>query len=95
MSEHTAQVSIRGGRWCLYVVLMGVPVSQWPEHYFGRAVQVPTVDERSRALTALGFVFMDGAEWEWTEYSETPDDDTSPVRLLASIKVRSPDGDAS
>ncbi|MFD6278758.1 DUF6303 family protein [Streptomyces sp. NPDC060209] len=94
MSEHTAQVSFRGGRRCLYVVLMGVPVSQWPEHYFDRPVLVPTVDERSRALTALGFVFMDGAEWEWTEYSETPDDDTSTVRLLASVQVRSLDGGA-
>ncbi|MFF3971965.1 DUF6303 family protein [Streptomyces rubiginosohelvolus] len=94
MSEHTAQISIRHGLWCLYVALMGVPVSQWPEHCFGRAVQVPTVDERSRALAELGFVFTDGAEWEWTEYSETPEDDTSPVRLLASIKVRSLDGGA-
>ncbi|MDQ0795133.1 DUF6303 family protein [Streptomyces sp. B1I3] len=94
MSEHTAQVSIRDGRWCLYVALMGVPVSQWPEHSFDRPVQVPTVDERSRALTALGFVFTDGAEWEWTEYSERQDDDTSPVRLLALIVVRSLDGGA-
>ncbi|MEU8856944.1 DUF6303 family protein [Streptomyces sp. NPDC048556] len=94
MREHTAQVSIRGGRWCLYVVLMSVPVSQWPEHSFGRTVQVPTMAERSQALAALGFVFTDGAEWEWTEYSETPDDDTSPVRLLASVQVRSLDGGA-
>lgn len=94
MSEHTAQVSIRDGGWCLYVALMGVPVSQWPEHSFYHPVQVPTLDERSRALTALGFVFTDGAEWEWTEYSETPGDDTSPVRLLASIVVRSLNGGA-
>ncbi|MFI6895250.1 DUF6303 family protein [Streptomyces sp. NPDC050256] len=90
MSEHTAQMSIRGGRWCLYVVLMGVPVSQWPEHNFGPA-NVPTPAERSRTLAALGFVFTDDAEWEWTEYSETPDDDTSPVRLLASAQVCSRD----
>ncbi|WP_328865786.1 DUF6303 family protein [Streptomyces sp. NBC_00304] len=93
--EHTAQMSIRGDRWCLYVALMGVATSQWPEHYFGRAVQVPTVAERSQALTALGFVFTDGAEWEWEEYSATTGDDTSPVRLLASIRVRSWDGGAS
>ncbi|MET8442525.1 DUF6303 family protein, partial [Streptomyces sp. NPDC004981] len=31
-----------------------------------------------------GRAFTDGAEWEWTEYSETPGDDASPVRLLAS-----------
>ncbi|MEU2095944.1 DUF6303 family protein [Streptomyces globisporus] len=94
MSEHTAQLSIRTGRWTLYVALMGVPVSQWPEHDFGTGV-VPTPAERSRALTGLGFVFMGGAEWEWTEYSEQPDDDTSPVRLLASVRVRSRDGGLS
>ncbi|WP_329306494.1 DUF6303 family protein [Streptomyces sp. NBC_01260] len=94
MKDHTAQMSIRGGRWRLYVVLMGVPVSQWPEHDFGPTPVVPPLTERSRALAALGFVFTDGAEWEWEEYSETPDDDTSPVRLLASVKVRSREGGA-
>ncbi|MEU1490350.1 DUF6303 family protein [Streptomyces sp. NPDC005775] len=94
MKEHTAQMSIRGGRWCLYVALMNAPGSQWPDHYFGRSAQVPTVAERSRALAALGFVFAGDAEWEWTEYSETPDDDTSQVRLLASVRVRSRDGGA-
>ncbi|MEU0128650.1 DUF6303 family protein [Streptomyces sp. NPDC006289] len=94
MSEHTAQLSVRTGSWCLYVALMGVPVSQWPEHDFGPGAVVPPPADRSRALTGLGFVFTDGAEWEWTEYSETPDDDTSPVRLLASIVVRSLDGGA-
>ncbi|WP_030635866.1 DUF6303 family protein [[Kitasatospora] papulosa] len=94
MSEHTAQLSVRTGSWCLYVALMGVPVSQWPEYDFGPGPVVPTPAERSRALTELGFAFTDGAEWEWTEYSETPDDDTSPVRLLASIGVCSRDGGA-
>ncbi|MYX01979.1 MULTISPECIES: DUF6303 family protein [unclassified Streptomyces] len=94
MSEHTAQLSSRDGRWLLYVVLMGVPVSQWPEHDFGPG-DVPTPAERSRALTGLGFVFTAGAEWAWEEYPEQPDDDTSPVRLLASIKVRSRDGGLS
>ncbi|ARF63655.1 hypothetical protein B1H20_21450 [Streptomyces violaceoruber] len=91
MSERTAQLSVRDGRWTLYVALMGVPVSQWPEHHFGAGV-VPTPSERSRALTGLGFVFTDGATWAWEEYPEQPDDDTSPVRLLASIRVRSRDG---
>ncbi|MFJ2909330.1 DUF6303 family protein [Streptomyces sp. NPDC087228] len=92
--EHTAQISNRHGRWHLYVALMGVPVSQWPEHDFG-TLAVPTVAARSRALTGLGFAFTGGAEWEWTEYSETTGDDTSPVRLLASIRVRSRDGGVS
>ncbi|MDX2407617.1 DUF6303 family protein [Streptomyces microflavus] len=94
MSEHTAQMSRRDGRWVLYVALMGGGVSQWPEHDFGPG-NVPTPAERSRALTGLGFVFMDGAEWEWTEYSERPDDDSSPVRLLASVRVCSRDGGLS
>lgn len=47
MSEHTAQMSTRDGRWILYVALMGVPVSRWPEHDFGTEV-VPTPAERSR-----------------------------------------------
>ncbi len=93
--EHTAQISQRDGRWCLYVVLMGVPVSQWPEHHFGPTAMVPTLVERSRALAALGFVFTDGAEWQWVEYSETHGDDASPVRLLASIRVCSRDGGAA
>ncbi|MGP3635968.1 DUF6303 family protein [Streptomyces sp. 24-1644] len=94
MTEHTAQLSNRGGWWRLYVVLIGVPVSQWPEHDFGPTPAVPTVPQRSGVLAALGFVFTDGAEWEWTEYSETPDDDTSPVRLLATARVLSRDGAA-
>ncbi|GAA3013550.1 DUF6303 family protein [Streptomyces fulvorobeus] len=94
MSEYTAQMSSSGGRWILYVALMGVPVSQWPEHDFGPGT-VPTPGERSQALTGLGFVFMSGAEWEWTEYPERPDDDTSPVRLLATVRVCSRDGGAS
>ncbi|MFD8732511.1 DUF6303 family protein [Streptomyces sp. NPDC059611] len=94
MSEHTAQMSIRDGRWVLYVALLGVPVSQWPEHDFGTGV-VPTPAERSRALTGLGFVFTDGAAWVWEEYPVRPDDDTSPVLLLASVRVRSREGDLS
>ncbi|MFJ2265793.1 DUF6303 family protein [Streptomyces sp. NPDC088846] len=93
--EHSAQISNRGGRWRLYVVLLGGLALHWPEHDFGPAVTVPTVAERSRALAALGFVFTDGAEWEWTEDNETHGDDTSPVLLLASIRVRSRDGGVS
>ncbi|MFF9345630.1 DUF6303 family protein [Streptomyces sp. NPDC014734] len=91
---HTAQISNRGGRWRLYVTLPG-PVSRWPEHDFGPTPTVPTPAERSRALAGLGFVFTEGAEWEWREYSETLDDDTSPVRLLASVRVCSRGGGAA
>ncbi|WPW30714.1 DUF6303 family protein [Streptomyces atratus] len=92
MRGHTAQISNRGGRWRLYLVLMDVLVSQWPEHDFGPTPTVPTAAERSRVLDMFGFVAIDGAEWEWTEDNETYGDDTSPVLLLASIRVRSRDG---
>ncbi|MER6500204.1 DUF6303 family protein [Streptomyces sp. NPDC001455] len=95
MMEHTAQISNRGGRWRLYVVLLGVPVSQWPEHDFGPAAVVPTVAERSRVLAGLGFVFTEGAEWEWMEDNEVLDDDASPVLLLAAARVCSRDGGAA
>ncbi|MCX4549454.1 DUF6303 family protein [Streptomyces sp. NBC_01500] len=95
MMVHTAQLSNSGGRWRLYVVVLEGRVSQWPEYDFGPTAAVPTVAERSRALAGLGFVFTDGAEWEWTEYSETHGDDTSPVRLLASVLVCSRDGGTS
>ncbi|TQK52887.1 hypothetical protein FBY35_3343 [Streptomyces sp. SLBN-118] len=87
MATFKAQLANSGGRWCLYVVLLGVPVSQWPERAFGSAV-VPTVQERSRALNALGYVFTDGAEWEWFEDSATFDDPSSAVLLIASVTVR-------
>ncbi|OEJ40133.1 hypothetical protein AR457_16465 [Streptomyces agglomeratus] len=85
----TAQMAVSQttGRWRLYVVLLGVPVSQWPERDFGHGAAVPTVAERSRALHALGYTFTDGTEWEWTETSDTVDDASSPVRLIASITV--------
>ncbi|WP_329592606.1 DUF6303 family protein [Streptomyces sp. NBC_01362] len=95
MRGHTAQISNRAGRWRLYVVLMGVPVSHWPEHHFGPTPTVPTAAERSRVLARFGFVAVDGAEWEWTEDNETYGDGTSPVLLLASIQVRVSDGGAS
>ncbi|MGW3623202.1 DUF6303 family protein [Streptomyces sp. NPDC000880] len=84
----TAQMaaSWTSGRWRLYVVLPG-PVSQWPEYHFGGAA-VPTVQERSRALNALGYAFTDDTEWDWIEDIAPGDDPASPVRLIASITVR-------
>ncbi|TXS49886.1 DUF6303 family protein [Streptomyces sp. t39] len=83
----TAQLSASRvtGRWRLYVVLLGAPV--WPTYDFDGPT-VPTVQERSRALTALGYVFTDGPDWEWTE-DVTPDDDpAAPVVLIAATSVR-------
>lgn len=82
-----AQMSTRRDRWLLYVALLGVPVSQWPEADLGCG-EVPSVRERSRALNALGYTLTDGSEWQWTEASVWPDDPASAVRLIASIEVR-------
>ncbi|WAZ22735.1 DUF6303 family protein [Streptomyces cinnabarinus] len=84
--EFTAQMSVRAGRWRLYVALMNT-TEVWPEYRFGRSV--PTFTDRTDALSALGFEPVPGAEWTWTEDSETPDDPASPVVLIAAIRVRS------
>lgn len=84
--EFTAQMSVRAGRWRLYVALMNT-TDAWPEHRFGRSV--PTFTDRSSALRALGFEPVPGAEWTWTEDSETPDNPSSPAVLIAAIRVRS------
>ncbi|MFF3242216.1 DUF6303 family protein [Streptomyces sp. NPDC002870] len=85
-----AQVSLCAvtGRWQLYVVLLGVPVSQWPEFDLNPGPEVPTVQARSRALDALGYVFTDGAEWRWAETCPLPDYPDAPVRLFATAEVR-------
>ncbi|MEU9185401.1 DUF6303 family protein [Streptomyces sp. NPDC048484] len=84
--EFMAQMSVRESRWRLYVVLMNT-TERWPEQRFGRAV--PTFTDRTDALSVLGFEPVPGAEWTWTEYSETPDNPASPVVLIAAIRVRS------
>ncbi|MFF3815486.1 DUF6303 family protein [Streptomyces bluensis] len=84
--EFTAQMSVRAGRWRLYVALLNT-TEQWPEHRFGRSV--PTFTDRTNALSALGFEPVPGAEWTWIEDSETPDNPASPVVLIAAIQVRS------
>ncbi|MFE2871863.1 DUF6303 family protein [Embleya sp. NPDC059259] len=86
-----ALMSFREGRWRVFVAVPG-RVSLWPEHRFPRGALVPTIAERSRAVNALGFVFTNGAEWEWTEDAEVPGDDASRVRLIAAIRVRPADG---
>ncbi|MFF3821126.1 DUF6303 family protein [Streptomyces bluensis] len=84
--EFTAQMSVRAGRWRLYVALLNT-TEQWPEHRFGRSV--PTFTDRTNALSVLGFEPVPGAEWAWTEDSENPDNPASPVVLIAAIRVRS------
>ncbi|MFE9395052.1 DUF6303 family protein [Streptomyces flavidovirens] len=84
--EFTAQMSLRDGRWGLYVVLLNTS-ERWPEHRFGRTI--PTLTDRTDALSVLGFEPVPGAEWTWTEDSETPNNPASPVVLIAAIRVRS------
>ncbi|MFF3321051.1 DUF6303 family protein [Streptomyces sp. NPDC002889] len=83
----TAQMARRRGRWRLYVVLLNTR-APWPQRDLGGSTVVPTVQERSRALNALGYALTDGARWEWTEDSETPDAPSSAVLLIASAAVR-------
>ncbi|MER6613569.1 DUF6303 family protein [Streptomyces xantholiticus] len=83
----TAQMSRGRGRWRLYVVLLNT-CAAWPERDLGGRTVVPTVQERSRALNALDYALTEEARWEWTEDSETPNDPSSPVLLIASVTVR-------
>ncbi|MFJ2736787.1 DUF6303 family protein [Streptomyces sp. NPDC087317] len=86
--EFTAQMSVRDGRWRLYVVLLGT-TERWPEFAFGRRRPVPTLKERSRALSALGFEPVAGGKWTWSEDSEIHGDPATAVILIAAIRVRS------
>lgn len=85
----TAQMAIARstGRWRLYVVIYGELVFEWPEYVFDGAT-VPTVQDRSRALDALGYTFTDSPRWDWTEDYAPGDDPAGPVRLIASARVR-------
>ncbi|MEU3860483.1 DUF6303 family protein [Streptomyces sp. NPDC028722] len=86
--EFTAQMSVRRGRWRLYVVLLNT-TEQWPQHDFGGAWPVPTFTERTQALNALGFEPVPEAKWTWTEDTETHGDPSSAVLLIAAARVRS------
>ncbi|MEU5821864.1 DUF6303 family protein [Streptomyces sp. NPDC047803] len=85
----TAQMAIgqHTGRWRLYVVIFGALVSQWPEHVFDGDT-VPSVQDRSQALNALGYTPVEGPVWDWTEDYFPGDDPAGPVRLIASARVR-------
>ncbi|MFE3492863.1 DUF6303 family protein [Streptomyces sp. NPDC059175] len=83
-----AHLTNGGGVWQVYVIRHGLPVCQWPAHVFPAGAEVPSVQERSRALNALGFVFTHGGCWEWVEFSVDPADPSSPVRFLAATTVR-------
>ncbi|MGV4888448.1 DUF6303 family protein [Streptomyces viridosporus] len=93
MRTLTAQMSNNGGAWRLYVVLYGE--TDWPTVRWVRSGPVPTVAERRRALATLGYEVAPGAKWSWTEDSQVPDDDSSPVLLIAAVTVRGRDGGAA
>ncbi|WP_078882958.1 DUF6303 family protein [Streptomyces sp. NRRL S-1314] len=93
MRTLTAQMSSDGIAWRLYVVLYGE--TEWPTFRWERTRPVPTVAERRRALAALGYELAPGAVWSWTEDSRDPDDDASPVLLIAAAAVRDRDGGAA
>jgi hypothetical protein len=93
MGTLTAQMSHTGSIWRLYVVLYGVP--NWPTVRWERTGPVPTVAERRRALAALGYEVAPSAVWSWTEDSRDPDDDSTPVLLIAAVTVRGRDGGAA
>ncbi|MER7664860.1 DUF6303 family protein [Streptomyces sp. NPDC096193] len=85
----TAQMSRRAatGGWRLYVARLDGQ-SHWPEQDLGRWAAVPTVQQRSRAVAALGYVLTDDTDWEWTEDSAILGDPSSAVVLIASATVR-------
>ncbi|WP_228312992.1 DUF6303 family protein [Streptomyces fungicidicus] len=86
----TAQMSSDGSAWRLYVVLYGVP--DWPTFRWERSGPVPTGAERREALAALGYEVAKGAVWSWTEDSRDPDNDSTPVVLIAAVAVRDQEG---
>ncbi|GAA2903760.1 MULTISPECIES: DUF6303 family protein [Streptomyces] len=92
MSTLTAQMSSDGGPWRLYVVLYGE--SEWPTVRF-ESGPVPTGADRREALAALGYEVAPGAKWAWIEDSQKPDDDSTPVVLIAAVDVREQEGGAA
>lgn len=89
----TAQLASDGGPWRLYVVLYGE--TEWPTVRWERSGPVPTMAERRRALASLGYEVAPGAQWSWTEDSRDPDDDATPVLLIAAVAVRGRNGGAA
>jgi hypothetical protein len=77
--EFPAYMVQSGGRWCLYVALRGA--AEWPQ--------------RTDTLTALGFEPAPVSRWEWVEGSSDPADPSSPIVLIAAIRVRSRSGVAA
>ncbi|MFC9245102.1 DUF6303 family protein [Streptomyces sp. NPDC057136] len=84
-----------GPCWQLYVVMTG-SVRDWPVHTWSTSTEVPSIDERKAALASLGFVLVNGIEWEWTE-DTGPEYHPHPARvsLSAGAEVQRLDGGAA
>ncbi|MFE5718372.1 DUF6303 family protein [Streptomyces erythrochromogenes] len=94
-STTTSPAATDGPRWQLYVAMTGL-VSEWPTYTWAPTAEIPTLDERARALRDLGFTLAEGVEWEWTEHAG-PDYHPHPARvlMLCSAKVRPLEGGAA
>ncbi|MGW8883386.1 DUF6303 family protein [Streptomyces sp. NPDC055749] len=90
----TVPVRTAGPCWQLYVAMTG-RVSDWPVHTWPTSTEIPSIEVREMALASLGFVLVDGTEWEWVE-DTGPEYHPHPVRvaLTAAAEVRPLDGDA-
>ncbi|MBZ4322478.1 DUF6303 family protein [Streptomyces huiliensis] len=81
--------AFREGRWRLFVACLDGS-TDWPEHQWpvSRRHVIPTVAEREKALTALGWAAAPDARWQWEE-DETSAEHGHPVRvhLIAAIPV--------
>ncbi|MFB7953409.1 DUF6303 family protein [Streptomyces sp. NPDC056045] len=82
MRTHARMATGVEGTWVLYV-LSDAPWQEWPEFTFRRVVPIPTPEERTAALTSLGYVAVDGAGWEWREICTGV-----AAHLFAAIPVR-------
>ncbi|MFC9243290.1 DUF6303 family protein [Streptomyces sp. NPDC057136] len=91
----TAPQRTTGPCWQMFVAMTG-RVSDWPVHTWPTSTEIPSINEREAALASLGFVLVDGAEWEWTE-DTGPEYHPHPVRvsLIAAAEVRPSDGGAA
>lgn len=93
MKTLPAQMSSDGSAWRLYVVLYGE--TEWPTVRWDGPRPVPTVAERRHALAGLGYEVAPGTQWSWTEDSRDPEDDSTPVLLIAAVGVREREGGAA
>lgn len=79
-----ALLSRSTGVWAVFVPVVDVPSTAWPEYEWPPRVEPPPRGERAEALAALGFALPVGAEWAW---QESPGGEDEPVELVATCPV--------